>query len=146
MCIRDRLSTVVPVENAAMDDRTIIQWDKDDLETMKLLKVDCLALGMLTCIRKAVQLVERHRGYVIDIARIPNDDKPTYAMIPVSYTHLDVYKRQDKHFSTPRSVNALLPVSTARLSHQMMALRSTFICLSTHTSPCIWYELPMAFI
>ncbi len=80
------LSTVVPVENAAMDDRTIIQWDKDDLETMKLLKVDCLALGMLTCIRKAVELVERHRGYAIDIARIPNNDEPTYAMIQAADT------------------------------------------------------------
>ncbi len=80
------LSTVVPVENAAMDDRTIIQWDKDDLETMKLLKVDCLALGMLTCIRKAVELVERHRGYAIDIAAIPNDDEPTYAMIQAADT------------------------------------------------------------
>ena len=80
------LSTVVPVENAAMDDRTIIQWDKDDLETMKLLKVDCLALGMLTCIRKAVELVEKHRGYRIDIARIPNDDPPTYAMIQAADT------------------------------------------------------------
>ena len=80
------LSTVVPVENAAMDDRTIIQWDKDDLETMKLLKVDCLALGMLTCIRKAVELVEQHRGYAIDIAKIPNDDKPTYAMIQAADT------------------------------------------------------------
>ncbi|BDU16902.1 error-prone DNA polymerase [Lysobacter auxotrophicus] len=75
------LSTVVPVENAAMDDRTIIQWDKDDLETMKLLKVDCLALGMLTCIRKAIALVEKHRGRKLDIATIPADDKPTYAMI-----------------------------------------------------------------
>lgn len=75
------LSTVVPVENAAMDDRTIIQWDKDDLETMKLLKVDCLALGMLTCIRKAIALVEKHRGHKLDIATIPPDDKPTYAMI-----------------------------------------------------------------
>lgn len=75
------LSTVVPVENAAMDDRTIIQWDKDDLETMKLLKVDCLALGMLTCIRKAIALVEKHRGRALDIATIPPDDKPTYAMI-----------------------------------------------------------------
>ncbi|RZA12302.1 MAG: error-prone DNA polymerase, partial [Lysobacteraceae bacterium] len=80
------LSTVVPVENAAMEERTIIQWDKDDLETMKLLKVDCLALGMLTCIRKAVELVERHRGYAIDIARIPNDDAPTYAMIQAADT------------------------------------------------------------
>lgn len=80
------LSTVVPVENAAMADRTIIQWDKDDLETMKMLKVDCLALGMLTCIRKAVELVERHRGHRIDLARLPVDDPPTFAMIQAADT------------------------------------------------------------
>jgi len=80
------LSEVVPVENAAMDDRTIIQWDKDDLETMKLLKVDCLALGMLTCIKKAVDLVTRHRGYTIDLARLPPGDKRTYAMIQAADT------------------------------------------------------------
>ncbi|HUD40803.1 MAG TPA: error-prone DNA polymerase [Dokdonella sp.] len=80
------LSTVVPVENAAMPDRTIIQWDKDDLETMRLLKVDCLALGMLTCIRKAVDLVERHRGYRIDLAQLPPGDAPTYAMIQAADT------------------------------------------------------------
>jgi error-prone DNA polymerase len=75
------LSTVVPVENAAMADRTIIQWDKDDLETMKLLKVDCLALGMLTCIRKALDLVRKHRGRDLEIATIPSADADTYAMI-----------------------------------------------------------------
>ena len=80
------LHTVVPVENAAMAERTIIQWDKDDLETMKLLKVDCLALGMLTCIRKAVALVERHRGYTIDLARLPPGDEATYAMIQAADT------------------------------------------------------------
>ncbi len=80
------LSTVVPVENAAMDGRTIIQWDKDDLETMKLLKVDCLALGMLTCIRKAVALVEQHRGYSIDLARLPSGDTPTYELIQAADT------------------------------------------------------------
>ena len=80
------LSTVVPVENAAMDDRTIIQWDKDDLETMRMLKVDCLALGMLTCIRKAIELVERHRGHRIDIARLPTDDRDTFAMIQLADT------------------------------------------------------------
>lgn len=80
------LSTVVPVENAAMDDRTIIQWDKDDLETMKLLKVDCLALGMLTCIQKAVKLIEKHRGCVIDLARIPGDDAGTYDLIQAADT------------------------------------------------------------
>ncbi|MDY1032515.1 error-prone DNA polymerase [Stenotrophomonas sp. CFBP8980] len=80
------LSTLVPVENAAMADRTIIQWDKDDLETMKMLKVDCLALGMLTCIRKAVALVEKHRGHRIDLARLPIDDPPTFAMIRAADT------------------------------------------------------------
>ncbi|MEG3789634.1 error-prone DNA polymerase [Lysobacter sp. CCNWLW3] len=80
------LSTVVPVENAAMDERTIIQWDKDDLETMKLLKVDCLALGMLTCIRKAVDLIERHRGYRLDPALLPPGDGPTYELIQAADT------------------------------------------------------------
>lgn len=80
------LSTVVPVENAAMADRTIIQWDKDDLETMRLLKVDCLALGMLTCIRKAVALIERHQGYTVDLARLPPADRPTFAMIQAADT------------------------------------------------------------
>ncbi|HTL13744.1 MAG TPA: error-prone DNA polymerase [Thermomonas sp.] len=80
------LSTVVPVENASMDGRSIIQWDKDDLETMRLLKVDCLALGMLTCIRKAVDLVARHRGLALDLAALPNDDAPTYRMIQAADT------------------------------------------------------------
>lgn len=75
------LSLLVPVENAAMADRTIIQWDKDDLETMKLLKVDCLALGMLTCIRKTLDLVRGHRGRDYSIATLPGEDLPTYKMI-----------------------------------------------------------------
>jgi error-prone DNA polymerase len=80
--ISDRpLSTVVPVENAAMADRTIIQWEKDDLETMGMLKVDCLALGMLTCIRKTLDLIRIHRHRDHEIATIPGEDTPTYAMI-----------------------------------------------------------------
>ncbi|MDQ3494118.1 MAG: error-prone DNA polymerase, partial [Pseudomonadota bacterium] len=75
------LWSLVPVENAAMAERTIIQWDKDDLETMGLLKVDCLALGMLTCIRKALELVREHRGRDLTLATIPGDDPDTYAMI-----------------------------------------------------------------
>lgn len=75
------LSMLVPVENAAMADRTIIQWDKDDLETMKLLKVDCLALGMLTCIRKTLDLVRGHRGRDYTIATLPHEDAATYKMI-----------------------------------------------------------------
>jgi error-prone DNA polymerase len=75
------LHHLVPVENAAMPERTIIQWDKDDLETLGLLKVDCLALGMLTCISKCLELLRRHRGIDLTPATIPADDGPTYAMI-----------------------------------------------------------------
>jgi error-prone DNA polymerase len=75
------LHTLVPVENAAMDERTIIQWDKDDLDTMKLLKVDVLALGMLTCVRKALDLVRKHRGRDYTMATIPPEDADTYRMI-----------------------------------------------------------------
>ncbi|MFZ2235268.1 MAG: error-prone DNA polymerase, partial [Dokdonella sp.] len=75
------LSTLVPVENAAMPDRTIIQWDKDDLETMKLLKVDCLALGMLTCIRKCLDLLRSSGRRDIGVADIADDDPETFDMI-----------------------------------------------------------------
>ncbi|HET7064891.1 MAG TPA: OB-fold nucleic acid binding domain-containing protein, partial [Rudaea sp.] len=75
------LHHLVPVENAAMPDRTIIQWDKDDLETMKLLKVDCLALGMLTCLRKCFDLLRRHAKLDLSLYGIPTDDQKTYDMI-----------------------------------------------------------------
>ena len=69
-----------------MPDRTIIQWDKDDLEEMKLLKVDCLALGMLTCLRKAFDLLRVHRGRDLTLATLPPDDQPTYDMIQLADT------------------------------------------------------------
>ena len=75
------LHTLVPVENAAMPDRTIIQWDKDDLDTLGLLKVDCLALGMLTCVRKCLDLLRAHHGIDLTQATIPAEDPDTYAMI-----------------------------------------------------------------
>ncbi|AHX13510.1 DNA polymerase [Dyella jiangningensis] len=78
------LSRLVPVENAAMPDRTIIQWDKDDLEIMNLLKVDCLALGMLTCVRKCLDLLRSHHGRDLSMAKIGEDeadDAKTYEMI-----------------------------------------------------------------
>jgi error-prone DNA polymerase len=80
------LWNLVPVENAAMADRTVIQWDKDDLEEMKLLKVDCLALGMLTCLRKAFELVKQHRGYGLTLATVPQKDQSTYDMIQLADT------------------------------------------------------------
>jgi error-prone DNA polymerase len=83
------LSQLVPVENAAMPDRTIIQWDKDDLDTLGLLKVDCLALGMLSCIRRCLDLVNdwaRRTGSQppeseLSLASIPAEDSATYQML-----------------------------------------------------------------
>lgn len=70
-----------PVENAAMPERTIIQWDKDDLEALGLLKVDVLALGMLTCLRKCFALIRQHTGRQLTLANIPQGDPATYAMM-----------------------------------------------------------------
>ncbi|PTU30840.1 error-prone DNA polymerase [Stenotrophobium rhamnosiphilum] len=75
------LSTLVPVENAAMPDRTIIQWDKEDLETLGLLKVDCLALGMLSAIRRCLDMVGAYKGQTMTMADIPAEDPATYAML-----------------------------------------------------------------
>ncbi|SHM54445.1 error-prone DNA polymerase [Pseudomonas asturiensis] len=75
------LDTLVPVENAAMADRTIIQWDKDDLDLVGLLKVDILALGMLSALRRTFDLVHLHRGKQWTLASIEADDRPTYDMI-----------------------------------------------------------------
>jgi len=75
------LAELVPVENAAMADRTIIQWDKDDLDTMRLLKVDCLALGMLSCVRRCLDLLRAHRGEDYSLATLPAEDPQTYEMI-----------------------------------------------------------------
>ncbi len=75
------LSHLVPVENAAMEDRTIIQWDKDDLESLGLLKVDVLALGMLTAIRKSIDMINEYRATDITLATIPAEDPLTYKML-----------------------------------------------------------------
>ena len=75
------LSTLVPVENAAMPDRTIIQWDKEDLESLGLLKVDCLALGMLSAIRRALQLKSQFDGRAFSLQDIPAEDPATYDML-----------------------------------------------------------------
>lgn len=75
------LARMVPIENASMADRTVIQWDKDDLDALGLLKVDCLALGMLTAIRKALDLISDRKGHVFAMQDIPAEDPDTYAMI-----------------------------------------------------------------
>jgi len=78
---RHPLEEIVPIENAAMDDRTVIEWDKDDLEALGLIKVDVLALGMLTCIRRAFGFLEAHYGKTYTLASIPPDDTATYDML-----------------------------------------------------------------
>ena len=75
------LSSLVPVENAAMPDRTIIQWDKEDLESLGLLKVDVLALGMLSAIRRALGLIGDFTGRSLRMQDIPAEDPETYAML-----------------------------------------------------------------
>lgn len=75
------LEEIVPVEKAAMADRTIIQWDKDDLEAVGLMKIDVLALGMLTCIRRCFDLIENQTGQRLSMATLPAGDEPTYTMI-----------------------------------------------------------------
>ncbi|CAO1669560.1 MULTISPECIES: error-prone DNA polymerase [unclassified Salinicola] len=75
------LQTLVPVENAAMAERTVIQWDKDDLDLVGLLKVDVLSLGMLTVLRRSLDLVRLHRGIDYALATIPKECAETYAMI-----------------------------------------------------------------
>jgi error-prone DNA polymerase len=78
---RDRLSRLVPVENAAMPERSVIQWDKDDLEALGLLKVDVLALGMLSMIRRALDMMACFPGKPARLQDIPREDSATYAMI-----------------------------------------------------------------
>lgn len=75
------LAELVPVENAAMEGRTVIQWDKDDLESLGLMKVDVLALGMLTAIRKALALISEEKGQTFTIQDVPQEDPATYAML-----------------------------------------------------------------
>jgi error-prone DNA polymerase len=77
----DRLDELVPIEPAAMDNRQIIEWDKDDIDALKFMKVDILALGMLTCMAKGFKLIEEHKGEKLDLALIKQEDQKTYAMI-----------------------------------------------------------------
>lgn len=79
--MRERLDETVPIGNAAMDDRTFIEWDRDDIDAVGLMKVDVLALGMLTCIRKAFDLLRDKEGIDLGLADVPQNDVPTYDML-----------------------------------------------------------------
>ena len=75
------LVETVPIGNGAMEDRTFIEWDKDDIDELKIMKVDVLALGMLTAIRRAFDLIEKHHGKRWDLASLPREDPRVYAML-----------------------------------------------------------------
>nr|WP_252393847.1 error-prone DNA polymerase [Candidatus Rhodoblastus alkanivorans] len=78
---RGRLDSLAPIGNAAMPDRTFIEWDKDDIDALGLMKVDILALGMLTCIRKGFDLLAQHEGLSIGLADVPREDRAVYDML-----------------------------------------------------------------
>jgi error-prone DNA polymerase len=78
---RGRLDELAPIENAAMEDRTLIEWDKDDIDALGILKVDVLALGMLTCLAKGFALIRQHYGRDYDLATVPDDDAAVYEML-----------------------------------------------------------------
>jgi error-prone DNA polymerase len=75
------LTQTVPIGNGAMADRSFIEWDKDDIDELRILKVDVLALGMLTCIRKAFDLIDAHHGKRFDLATVPKEDPAVYDML-----------------------------------------------------------------
>ena len=77
----DRLDDLVPVENATMKDRTVIAWDKDDIEVLKMMKVDVLGLGMLGCLRRAFDFLREHKNINLTVAAIPAEDPAVYDML-----------------------------------------------------------------
>jgi len=77
----DRLDELVPIEPAAMDDRQVIEWDKDDIDALRFMKVDVLGLGMLGCMRRAFDLLAQHRGLRLTMETVPAEDPATYEMI-----------------------------------------------------------------
>jgi len=78
---RAPLDETVPIGNAAMDERTFIEWDKDDIDTLGLMKVDVLALGMLSCLRRGLDLIQQHYGKAYSLATLPQDDGTVYEML-----------------------------------------------------------------
>ena len=76
-----RLDELVPIENASMEDRTVIAWDKDDIDALGILKVDVLSLGMLTCIRKSFDMIKQHFGDNYTLANLPAEDPKVYDML-----------------------------------------------------------------
>ena len=81
MLTEGRLDEMVPIHNGGMKDRTFIEWDKDDIEALGILKVDVLGLGMLSCLRRSFELLRRHAGLSLDLALLPKECAETYGML-----------------------------------------------------------------
>jgi len=81
---KGRLDELCPIENAAMEDRTVIEWDKDDIDALGILKVDILGLGMLSCIRKAFEMMQTYEGQALSLDTVPQADTATYDMLCVA--------------------------------------------------------------
>mgnify|MGYP005743027935 CR=1 FL=1 len=75
------MDELVPIENASMEDRTVISWDKDDIDALGILKVDILSLGMLTCIRKSFDMIQQYFGDDYTLANLPAEDSKVYDML-----------------------------------------------------------------
>ena len=106
---RDRLDEVAPIMNAAMEDRTTIEWDKDDLDALGILKVDVLALGMLTALSKGFALLDRRYGEALTLATVPPEEACVYAMIQRADT-IGVFQIES------RAQMSMLPASSRRNS------------------------------
>jgi error-prone DNA polymerase len=78
---RGRLDELCPIENAAMEGRTVIEWDKDDIDALGILKIDILSLGMLTCLRKSFDLLQQHNHQTLTLDTVPQEDEATYQML-----------------------------------------------------------------
>ena len=81
MIAAGRLDEVVPIEPAAMEDRRVVQWDKDDCADLGIIKIDLLGLGMLAALEDTIPLIRDTRASTVDLAHLPPDDPATYAMI-----------------------------------------------------------------
>ena len=127
------LCQLVPVENAAMEDRTVIQWDKNDLDDLGLLKVDILGLGMLTAIRRSFDLIEAWRGRRLNIAAVPAEDPEVYEMICQADT-VGVFQIES------RAQMSMLPPLTASL-----LLRSGYrSCHHSSRADSGWHGAPIS--
>ena len=119
---RDRIAELVPVENAAMEDRSVIQWDKDDLDALGLLKVDILALGMLSAIRRALEFIgsdklgARRRSTMQDVGLAPR--RPGHLRHDLPRRHggrvPDRVARADEHAAAPAAALLLRPGDRGR--------------------------------